>query len=93
MTWWLQPGWGDACCADCGVNIQSTGGDPDWGRCYECFSRQTARKRTERYTCHVCGEGEAVASVNGIGVCSLECEYSARSAPEPTEAREGGDDA
>ncbi len=33
--WWLQDGWGAARCA-CGVNIQQSGGDPDWGECYEC---------------------------------------------------------
>lgn len=33
--WWLQPGWTDARCA-CGVNIYKSGGDPDWGECYEC---------------------------------------------------------
>ncbi len=37
--WWLEPGWGSARCA-CGVNIQQSGGDPDWGECYECFTER-----------------------------------------------------
>ena len=43
--WWLQPGWGDATCADCGKNIKADGGDPDWGFCYDCFSRRIDDKR------------------------------------------------
>lgn len=35
--WWLQAGWGDACCASCGQNIQRSGGDPDWGICWPCM--------------------------------------------------------
>ena len=36
--WWLEPGWTDACCMSCGANIYATGGDPDWGYCYGCFT-------------------------------------------------------
>jgi len=36
--WWLEPGWGDALCGKCGTNIKSSGGDPDWGFCYDCFN-------------------------------------------------------
>lgn len=36
--WWFEPDWKSACCANCGRNIWDTGGDPDWGLCYECFS-------------------------------------------------------
>lgn len=46
--WWLQPGWGDACCATCGTNIQSTGGDPDWGYCWPCMNRRQDEKRQMR---------------------------------------------
>lgn len=40
--WWLQPGWTDAECYRCGRNIWDSGGDPDWGQCFDCFcgSRQ-----------------------------------------------------
>ena len=38
--WWLEPGWTDACCMSCGANIHATGGDPDWGYCYGCFTHQ-----------------------------------------------------
>lgn len=38
--WWLQPEWTDACCMSCGANIHATGGDPDWGYCYGCFTAQ-----------------------------------------------------
>jgi len=34
--WWLQPGWTEAICPDCGKKIWPEG-DPDWGRCAECF--------------------------------------------------------
>lgn len=50
--WWLQPGWGDACCAQCGQNIKATGGDPDWGLCWPCKSAEVnarhSRPRLER---------------------------------------------
>lgn len=36
--WWLEPGWTSAICPQCGRNIWDSGGDPDWGLCYECFS-------------------------------------------------------
>lgn len=35
--WWLEPGWADACCIQCGRRIAPEG-DPDWGKCFECFS-------------------------------------------------------
>ena len=44
--WWLQPGWGDARC-HCGRNIRASGGDPDWGECYEHFSERDERQRQE----------------------------------------------
>lgn len=37
--WWLQPGWTDTLCANCGAKIWPEG-DPDWGQCYSCFSAQ-----------------------------------------------------
>jgi hypothetical protein len=37
--WWLQPGWDQACCSNCGKRIWPEG-DPDWGACYECFTAQ-----------------------------------------------------
>ena len=45
--WWLQDGWKDACCRACGVNIWSTGGDPDHGVCYDCFMEEHAQRETE----------------------------------------------
>lgn len=45
--WWMQPGWKDACCVDCGCNIWDAGGDPDHGRCYECFSEAFEAQRKE----------------------------------------------
>lgn len=35
--WWLQPGWADAKCGNCGAHIQQSGGDPDWGLCWPCM--------------------------------------------------------
>lgn len=42
--YWLEPGWKSARCA-CGANIWDTGGDPDWGACFNCFSRQTNQEK------------------------------------------------
>lgn len=72
--WWFDPSWGDATCAFCGANIKETGGDPDWGKCYDCFSQELEeRERFEIPFCDICGEGEAVADCNGKAVCSKEC--------------------
>jgi hypothetical protein len=46
--WWLHPEWKDTRCVECGENIWQSGGDPDWGRCYGCFSRKVERERSER---------------------------------------------
>lgn len=37
--WWLQPGWTDATCSCCGAKIYPEG-DPDWGKCFSCFSAE-----------------------------------------------------
>jgi hypothetical protein len=41
--WWLQPGWTETCCANCGQRIWPEG-DPDWGVCYRCFTEQWERQ-------------------------------------------------
>ena len=46
--WWLEPGWGAACCAQCGANIKSTGGDPDWGFCWPCMQESVERRAQEQ---------------------------------------------
>lgn len=46
--WWLQPGWKGGCCAECGANIWDSGGDPDWGLCFEHFSQKVERERAQR---------------------------------------------
>lgn len=33
--WWLEPGWKQTTCAQCGGTIWPQG-DPDWGLCYGC---------------------------------------------------------
>lgn len=45
--WWLEPGWADATCMCCGVNIKASGGDPDWGYCYGCFTAQMQHRELE----------------------------------------------
>lgn len=35
--WWLQPGWTQTRCADCGKKIWPEG-DQDHGVCYECLN-------------------------------------------------------
>lgn len=41
--WWLKPGWTDAVCG-CGARIYPEG-DPDWGRCFHCFSYEMEQAR------------------------------------------------
>lgn len=41
--WWLQPGWTQARCA-CGAQIYPEG-DPDWGRCFQCFTEEMEQAR------------------------------------------------
>lgn len=53
--WWLQPGWKSALCANCGVNIWNSGGDPDHGVCHDCFfARQPEPERPEPTTEELC---------------------------------------
>jgi hypothetical protein len=35
--WWLQPGWTETCCSQCGAMIWPAG-DPDWGVCFDCWT-------------------------------------------------------
>lgn len=44
--WWLEPGWTEALCGECGSKIWPEG-DPDHGVCYQCFMRQ--QQETEAY--------------------------------------------
>lgn len=46
--WWLEPGWTDARCMNCGANIHATGGDPDWGYCYGCFTAQMQERQSSQ---------------------------------------------
>ena len=46
--WWLQPGWTDAVCMICGVQIWPEG-DPDMGYCYNCYCQQFAEQEQR---CH-----------------------------------------
>jgi hypothetical protein len=39
--WWMKPGWKSTVCS-CGANIWESGGDPDHGVCYDCFSHPSA---------------------------------------------------
>lgn len=47
--WWLQPGWSDARCGNCGGHIQRSGGDPDWGLCWPCMQNRVNRSEQDRY--------------------------------------------
>jgi len=40
--WWLQ------CCAKCGTNIWKSGGDQDWGLCFDCLEQQSESEERER---------------------------------------------
>lgn len=46
--WWLQPGWADARCGNCGAHIQQSGGDPDWGLCCACMDARQQDAQQER---------------------------------------------
>ncbi len=35
--WWLQPGWTETLCGNCGAKIWPEG-DPDHGLCYQCWN-------------------------------------------------------
>lgn len=45
--WWMQPGWTDALCSQCGARIWPEG-DPDWGKCYTCFTRDLEQAEEAR---------------------------------------------
>lgn len=87
--WWMQPGWKDTLCA-CGANIWQTGGDPDWGECYDCFSRRHGPSQCAPPApmCDICGEHEACAGANGYAVCSQECMDKALAKKEEHAPRE-----
>lgn len=40
MSWFHTPEWIQRECEDCGCNILEAGGDPDHGRCYECWQHK-----------------------------------------------------
>lgn len=42
--WWLEPGWKETRCSQCGAMIWPEG-DPDWGKCYTCFSAELEANR------------------------------------------------
>jgi hypothetical protein len=44
--WWLQPGWTETRCANCGAKIWPQG-DPDWGLCEPCFTAQLQQQYPE----------------------------------------------
>ena len=73
--YWLEPGWKSATCPHCGVNIWNSGGDPDWGECYECKAARSQQQQMEQPgpVCDICGINDAVSATNGFYVCSKEC--------------------
>jgi len=81
--WWLEPGWTSATCPHCGVNIHASGGDPDWGECYECKSARHEQEQEQPWPedsgppCDICGEHVAVSGAFGYGVCSEACAHEA----------------
>lgn len=50
--WWLQPGWTETSCANCGAKIWPQG-DPDWGLCEPCFTAQLQQQYPT--PCSTCG--------------------------------------
>lgn len=45
--WWMQPGWTDALCGQCGQKIWPEG-DPDHGVCYQCFMHNAQAEEHEQ---------------------------------------------
>lgn len=45
--WWLQPGWDQATCSNCGARIAPEG-DPDWGVCWGCMEQQRHHEELEQ---------------------------------------------
>lgn len=43
--WWLQPGWDQATCGNCGTRIAPEG-DPDWGLCFPCMEQSLTAPST-----------------------------------------------
>ena len=70
--WWMDPGWKKAVCS-CGRNIWDSGGDPDHGVCYDCFSGQRPDTPYPLPPCDICGQYDACAGVGRYGVCSQAC--------------------
>ena len=46
--WWFDPEWKQATCAKCGTNIWNSGGDPDWGYCFDCFTENLNNRNQEK---------------------------------------------
>jgi len=46
--WWLQPGWDQTRCAQCGAKIWPEG-DPDWGVCVACFAPPEEQYPEQQY--------------------------------------------
>lgn len=76
--WWLQPGWRETECGQCGRRIWPEG-DPDWGLCCDCFTRHLEEQQQQSERCDVCGQANAVTMTNGRAVCSEECCRAAES--------------
>ena len=45
--WWLEPGWKETRCKNCGQKIWPEG-DPDWGLCYICLEEKNRREAFEQ---------------------------------------------
>ena len=70
--WWLQPGWTETLCAQCGARIWPDG-DPDWGVCLSCMTAQ----QSPSPPCDICSSYPAVTNVSGMAVCSQACAHEA----------------
>lgn len=62
--WWLQPGWTQACCAQCGQQIYPEG-DPDWGMCFQCFSAEMEANSEVEQQYYAEMEAQAAQMVEG----------------------------
>lgn len=92
--WWLQPGWKDARCS-CGSNIWQTGGDPDWGECFDCkvesqqsydYDPDYAAQWEHDYYCDMCRGYMHGSDMRQNGACYCGAVQLSRSGWPPTEA-------
>lgn len=76
--WWLEPGWKQSCCGVCGVNIWDSGGDPDHGVCFQCFSAQHEEYEDHLQAREECEKARLADLLNAEMVCRIRLHEAQR---------------